>query len=195
MTVFTYCTPDETQVCLGSPEDLQVPLYENNQTGVIIHWTTEENCITVTYHSGLEEKLVMIQAALDAWNQISCSTLCFGIPSLQKIPFDPSTAERHLHLTTDKLSDKDIIITTSLTYDNDNGRLFNAILEINTTHLQNLTPADLTHHIGLAVPLSAVTGDIDSIMAIPIHASLNKPTSNDQKSICRLYGQDPYCRD
>ena len=67
------------ELCMGSPVGSPVPQLETD-TGVSVHWPLAEGCIAFTYDSDLADEVGDMRSAVDVWNQIDCSVLCFTPP-------------------------------------------------------------------------------------------------------------------
>lgn len=81
--------------CIRNPE--QTPLLKLQEANGLARVWNKEKCVPVTYAPSLEKLKPRLQIALDAWDQVECTGLCFEPPVQNKSP-PTNTADRRLHL-------------------------------------------------------------------------------------------------
>lgn len=81
--------------CIRNPE--QTPALTVQQTNGAPRVWNRELCIPVTYAPALEKLKPTLQAALDAWDQVDCTGLCFEpLISNKELPLEDR--DRRLHI-------------------------------------------------------------------------------------------------
>ncbi len=91
---------DSRPTCKNQPDGQTVP-FETADSGTTVHWPQPATCIATSYHSNIADRLDAIRAALKAWQDVSCSQICFEDPiQLDEEP-DTSIHERRIHFVTE----------------------------------------------------------------------------------------------
>jgi hypothetical protein len=84
-----------TPPCVRNPEG--TPLLTVQEANGLQRLWSKDACIPVTYAPSLETLKPTLQAALDAWDSVSCTGLCFDAPKPNKeLPTDDR--DRRLHV-------------------------------------------------------------------------------------------------
>ncbi len=181
--------PGKEAECDPAPT-LEVAFATPTDGGPALHWPMSLGCIRVTYQPALEPNLGEVTAALDAWDDLTCSRLCFGTPSPAQQP-PPTMCHAHvLHFTTDHAGfNEQIVVGSSLTFDEYSGVLFSAVVSMRDVSVgaKNLAGA-VGRALGLASPTEA-----DSVLNHTHDATA--PTVADEESMCAIYGRPKYCDD
>ena len=181
--------------CSSTPAGQAVPFIV--QGGVVAHWDVARGCIAVTVDSSASDISEPVSEALDAWEAISCSQLCFDGPSPSEIGPDHYLGEGRIHVTTADLEAM-YSIQPNLFFSPSTGLIRGAEI---------LLPADgatraetsfqaLLYAVGTVVGLDVLPYDteVDTVMVdaigLPGRTALG---SADEEAICALYGEPPFC--
>ena len=81
--------------CIRNPQ--QTPALEVQQVDGMTRAWNRERCVPVTYAPSLEKLKPKVQAALDAWDQVECTGLCFEAPTARQNP-PTDDADYRLHV-------------------------------------------------------------------------------------------------
>ncbi|MBI5499964.1 MAG: hypothetical protein HY907_06955 [Deltaproteobacteria bacterium] len=181
---------DDVPACNGTPAGQVVPPATFCYAGQPLHWTMEQGCIAVSYAAAVASRAADIRAALDAWDDNSCSRLCFGTPAPGEELPDYARAERRLHFGTREEPPG----THSFTYvfENATCRVLGAEVQLDPSALSSLSRAELVHLVGRALGLGAPPPGTDSVMA---GNGAEEPSALDDQAMCALYGDPSFCGD
>lgn len=145
----------------------------------------KEKCIAVTYAPTLVKLKPTLQAALDAWDAVGCTGLCFEEPAEAK---DPPTTDfdTRLHLA-DAMTGAGT--AWELLNDGRNGRTLHATLFVTDAN----TVGDLMRSVGFVLGFEASPkGGRDTVLEEPAVPSLRTELGSiDRQSVCAVY---PACR-
>ena len=178
--------------CLGTPPGSPVPQKET-ATGRSIHWPLSDGCIAFTHDAELAEEAEDLRSAVNVWNQIECSELCFTPP---RQSYASSAADVTGILVTvdgaftgnpDGL-DPYQSSQTSYHFDTD-GSISRAIILVEPAPRDR----DLDQVVVSAIARSAgleLEGHLEIINTLPLSLEEDFETA-----ICLMYGDPPYCPD
>lgn len=144
-----------------------------------------EACIPVTYAPSLEKLKPSIEAALDAWDQVDCSGLCFEPPRPSTVvPADDRDRRLHLGDTGGPVGSAWALLSDGRT-----GQTLHAIIFVSNKS----TTGDLLKQLGYVLGFEARKGQLrDTVLE---EFLVPNPRTGlgalDRQSLCAVY---PVCR-
>jgi hypothetical protein len=180
-------------VCGAVPEGLILPIQTTES--MPMHWPVADGCIRVTYDPAVAGHLEAFTAALDAWQGIPCSSLCFDEPvASDEIPaFDPDAPTLHIAPTETLRPESPDISGSTLTYVQKTGQILTAYIGVEDPLLL-VRQAAWSHYVGFALGLGFAKPGVDSRMSADYDLlGPVTPTAVDEESFCVLYGDPPLC--
>lgn len=168
--------------CDAELQPLAVPL-SRSERGLVLHWHLQGDCVATRFDPALEHRAADLQAALDAWSEISCSQLCFA-PLLGGAPDD---TERAVYFQLDPVADVDASVTARFAAPT--GRLWRVEVLLADPPDGDDDMGDLLWSVGRALGLASPPRSIDSAM----NGTRDAPTEADVEAVCTLYGEAPLC--
>ncbi len=182
--------------CQGTPDGQLVPFQIVGNRP--LHWPLEAGCIATSYHSNIADRVDAITAALQAWEDISCSQICFEDLVQRDDAPDVPSAERRIHFYVGDISVGDVPALTELKHETkpNTGWILNAHVIIRSKDDPKYEPiSDLLFltYVGFAIGLETTFETEDSIMSVL--RSSETITTNDETAVCTLYGTPSYCGD
>lgn len=192
--------PEETgggeAVCVDPPRDLAVPFKE--QDGKVLHWVLSEGCIQTSYAPDMKGSVAEFEAALAAWDEQSCSELCFTAPVESTVPAEDFSQKR-LHLVSGApegvTGTTGYKVQSALTFRRSTGRILQSVIYVNTAVAGEVTRGDWLAAVGKALGLATPEVDVDSVLSREQPQPRTALTERDVESVCRLYGRPPFCGD
>lgn len=186
--------PRPPPICKSAPANQVVPFSEA-APGLVVHWTLDSNCISVSYEASLADLRDRLATAMGAWSDIPCSELCFAGPIEQAAAPDVDRRERRIHL---RAASDGGIVGVWLTYNMTNGRAIAARIEVpaDKSVRDELTLDDFLQFLGQAVGLTRPDIPAESVLDLTYSPGLNvydAPTAADVDAFCRLYGNPALC--
>lgn len=180
-------------VCGAVPDDLPLPIQTTQS--MPMHWPVAGDCIRVTYDPALAGHRDDFTAALNAWQGIACSSLCFADPvASDDIPaFDSTPPTLHIGPAETLTPDTPDTSGSVLTFRQATGEILTAHIAIEEpTRLHS--PADWSYYVGFALGLGFARAGVDSRLSVEYdRAGPVTPTAIDEESFCVLYGDPPLC--
>jgi hypothetical protein len=179
---------DPEYTCQEPPNGLTVPMLRTRD-GNVAHWPLKPGCLPVTFDPGLAERVADIQAALDAWDAVACSSLCFQPPKSQVVP-DSSFTERRLHFVLEPLPmvPPGASSESTLGIRSVDGAILSGRITMRET---TFTRGDLVNLVGRALGLQPPAAGVDS--AIVPKSQRLEPSASDTQTLCALYGKPALC--
>lgn len=180
-------------VCGTVPDDLTVPI--QTTASMPMHWPVADGCIRVTYDPAVADHREDFTAALDAWQGIACSSLCFDEPvESAEIPeLEPDAPTLHIAPAETLTPETPDSSRSTLTYVEKTGQILTAWVAMKDSTLP-LTPADWSHYVGFALGLDFAEPGVDSRLSADYDPlGPVTPTAVDEESFCVLYGDPPLC--
>jgi hypothetical protein len=182
---------DSETVCVEPPTDLAVPFKDFD--GVVAHWALSGGCIQTSYAPDMKGSLAEFEAALAAWDEQSCSDLCFTAPVESTVPAD-DISQRRVHLVSGRPSGTEgYKVQTTLTLRLSTGRLLQSVIYVNTAEPGEVTRGDWLTAVGKALGVGTPAAGVDSVMTREQPQPRTALTERDIETFCRLYGRPTFC--
>ena len=169
--------------CIRNPET--TPLLSVQQVNGLSRTWNKELCIPVTYAPSLEPLKPSLQAALDAWDNVECTGLCFEVPTPNKDPPAMDT-DRRLHIAD---TGSGVGTAWELLNDGRSGQTLHATIFVSNKS----TLGDLLKQVGFVIGFQGATAAFrDTVLE---EARVPNPRTGlgtlDRQSVCAVY---PSCR-
>ncbi len=168
--------------CEAEEPALAVPL-SHSDSGLVLHWHLPGECVPTRFDPALEHRAAELQAAIDVWNDISCSQLCFA----PLVGGEPSGDERAVYFQLDPSAEVDAAVTTR--FGAKTGRLWRVEVWLADPPDGDDDLGDLLWSMGRAVGLASPPKETISAM----NGGGETPTEADIETVCTLYGDTPLC--
>ncbi|REG30719.1 hypothetical protein ATI61_106188 [Archangium gephyra] len=182
---------DSETVCVEPPADLAVPFKDFD--GVVAHWALSGGCIQTSYAPDMKDALPEFQAALAAWDEQSCSDLCFSAPVESTVPAD-DTSQRRVHLVSGRPPGVEgYKVQTTLTLRLSTGRLLQSVIYVDTARAGEVSRGDWLTAVGKALGMGTPAAGVDSVMTREQPQPRTALTGKDLETFCRLYGRPTFC--
>jgi hypothetical protein len=184
--------------CTDTPAGQVVPFNTAaSGGGPLGHWTSLQGCIATSYDPRLSARLAAIAAALEAWTQVSCSTLCFSGPVPSDAGVETARGERRLHFALGTSPQPGVYAWVLSNLEGDTGRFKGVEIQLDEQgHVANVEDSDFLQLVGLASGLGIAPAGTDSVMApATVPRTITALSANDNEAFCKLYGQPSYCGD
>jgi hypothetical protein len=163
--------------------------------GTVLHWALSEGCIQTSYAPDMKGSLAEFQAALAAWDEQSCSELCFTAPVESTVPAD-DFSQRRLHLVSGAPEGSDgNKVQSVLTLRLSTGRILQGVIHVNTALPGEVTRGDWLAAVGKALGMGTPAAGVDSVLSPERPQPRTALTEPDTESFCRLYGRPTFCGD
>ncbi|WNG62374.1 hypothetical protein F0U59_52515 [Archangium gephyra] len=182
---------DSEAACMDPPADLAVPFRELNE--VVAHWALSEGCIQTSYAPDMKDAREEFEAALAAWDEQTCSDLCFSAPVESTVPVDDTT-QRRVHLVSGRPPGTEgSKVQTALTFSMSTGRILQSVIYVNTAEPGEVTRGDWLMGVGKALGMGTPAAGVDSVMSREQPQPRTALTGKDLETFCRLYGRPTFC--
>ena len=170
---------------LAETEGIEVPI-TRDETGLVKHWGLQDGCLPVRFDPQLEHRGDELQRALEVWEGVECSQICFG-PLLggELAPLGESTPGIYFVPKTSG----DGPVAVNVVTDSPSGRLVRVEIRVGEPARGAEGLDDLYWGVGRALGLGSPSAGIESLL----NGGQTAPTSADKATLCLLYGEAPLC--
>ena len=201
---YSCMSPQEGRPTCTEQPDGQVVPFATLGSGRTVHWAIKSGCIATSYDSGLSARADAIRVGLNAWENVSCSEICFDDPF--ETPLVPELREQRIHFAIDELEPEflrvNAVTIAQFEIRPDTGRITNVLIRIRSTDDPNydatvgLEDSDFIRLVGFALGLATPSEPSNSIMTdATVPRSIVALTPEDEAAVCSLYGTPSYCGD